>query len=105
MTVSILSGAAKILIFSFLSERIVLLIMVKLSEYGRPTNAERRRLGEEYGNRWTIGRLWTEYKLSKPNLKGAVTDENRYKLHIKKYFSKKSPDEVTHEDIERLKRS
>ena len=54
-----------------------------------PTNAERRRLGEEYGNRWTIGRLWTEYKLSKPNLKGIVTDENRYKLHIKKHFSKK----------------
>ena len=40
-----------------------------------PTNAERRRLGEEYGNRWTIGRLWTEYKLSKPNLKGIITDE------------------------------
>ena len=70
-----------------------------------PTNAERRRLGEEYGNRWTIGRLWTEYKLSKPNLKGIVTDENRYELHLKKHFSKKSPDEVTHEDVERLKRS
>ena len=70
-----------------------------------PTNAERRRLGEEYGNRWTVAKLWAEYKLSRPILKGIVTDQIRYDLHIKKHFGKKSPDEVTHEDIERLKRS
>ena len=70
-----------------------------------PTNAERRRLGEEYGSHWTVAKLWEEYKLSKPNLKGIVTDQNRYELHLKKHFSKKSPDEVTHEDVERLKRS
>jgi integrase len=33
-------------------------------------------------NRWTIARLWEEYKAINPDLKGIVTDDNRFKLHI-----------------------
>ena len=54
-------------------------------------------------NKWTIDRLWQEYKKNKPNLKGMHTYESAYKLHIKPYFAKKEPKDILPLDIHRVK--
>jgi predicted glycosyl hydrolase (DUF1957 family) len=45
-------------------------------------------------NKPTISNLWEEYKKTKPNLKGMITDQNRFKNHIKPLFGKKTPEEI-----------
>lgn len=54
-------------------------------------------------NKWTISRLWSEYKLNKPNLKGIVTDENRFKNYINPIFGVKEPKELIPLDVDRLR--
>jgi len=54
-------------------------------------------------NRWTIKKLWEEYKANNPALKGIVTDENRFKNHIKPKFGDKEPCEIIPLDIDRLR--
>lgn len=54
-------------------------------------------------NRWTIDRLWKEYKLGTPGLKGLVTDENRYTKHIKPLFADKEPKDLVPLDVDRLR--
>ena len=54
-------------------------------------------------DRWTFARLWAAYKEARPNLKGIVTDENRYTLHIAPDFGGKTPSEVAPLDIDRLR--
>ncbi len=53
--------------------------------------------------RWTIDRLWEEYKIQKPGLKGIITDENRYQNHIKPRFGDKEPKELVQFDVDRLR--
>ena len=45
-------------------------------------------------NRWTISRLWKEYKKNNPRLKGIVTDQNRFKNHIEPKFGDKEPKDI-----------
>jgi hypothetical protein len=53
-----------------------------------PTNQERREeVRQQTAETWTFDRLWEEYKKRRPDLKGMVTDENRYQKHIKPRFS------------------
>jgi hypothetical protein len=47
--------------------------------------------------KWTISRLWEEYKARNPNLKGIATDENRSCLHINPKFGEKEPRELVPE--------
>jgi len=54
-------------------------------------------------NKWTISRLWAEYKKCKTNLKGIVTDENRFKLYLFPSFGDKQPSELIALDIHRLR--
>jgi len=54
-------------------------------------------------DRWTIDKLWSEYKSQKPNLKGLVTDKNRYDNHIKPDFANKEPKDLYPFDIDRLR--
>jgi integrase len=54
-------------------------------------------------NRWTIKRLWAEYKNNTPGVKGIVTDENRYENHIKLSFGNKEPKDILPLDIDRLR--
>ncbi len=54
-------------------------------------------------NKWTIDRLWQEYKKNNPNLKGMRTYKSAYNLHIKPYFSKKEPKDILPLDIHRVK--
>lgn len=66
--------------------------------------AEKRKIEAEEG-RWTIRRLWAEYKRRHPDLKGLVTDENRFKLHIEPRFGAHEPHELSPMDIDRLRLS
>jgi len=53
--------------------------------------------------KWTVKRLWKEYKKNKPSLKGIVTDENRFKNHIEPSFEKKEPKDIIPLDVDRLR--
>jgi len=54
-------------------------------------------------HRWTIDRLWDEYKKNNPRLKGVVTDQNRYKNHIKPSFKDREPKDILPLDVDRLR--
>jgi integrase len=54
-------------------------------------------------NRWTISRLWEEYKTNNPKLKGIVKDNNRFKNHIKPKFGRKEPKDIIPLDVDRLR--
>ncbi|MEA2061971.1 MAG: hypothetical protein U9P10_16040 [Thermodesulfobacteriota bacterium] len=75
----------------------------------KDTNAEQRQktIEKELAERSkpTISRLWDEYKEAKPDIKGMVTDENRFENHIKDLLGKKTPDELVPLDIDRVLRS
>jgi integrase len=74
---------------------------------GESSNEERRqaektaRLAE--ASRWTITRLWNEYKANRPDLKGIATDENRFKNYIEPAFGEKEPKDLASFDIDRLR--
>jgi integrase len=53
--------------------------------------------------RWTVDRLWQEYRDRKPGLKGLVTDENRYQNHIKPILGDREPHTLTPFDVDRLR--
>ena len=81
-------------------------IRVKRIE-GELTNQERRERDkaerEAQKNKWTIEKLWETYKSNNPNLKGIVTDENRFNNYIKPTFGKKEPKEILPLDTDRLR--
>jgi len=58
---------------------------------------------EAVSNRWTISRLWEEYKTNNPKLKGVVTDKNRFENHIEPKFGDKEPAEIIPLDVDRLR--
>jgi integrase len=64
---------------------------------------EKREAQKALGDRWTLERLWAEYK---PHLSGhsLTTDANRWEKHIKPAFPDKEPAEILALDVERLKR-
>lgn len=70
------------------------------------SNIERRsaerEAKESARNRWTLLRLWEEYKLNKPGLKGLVTDENRFKNYLSA-FGDRTPEEISTSDVDRLR--
>ena len=69
----------------------------------QPTNEERREAERAINDRWTVDKLWSEYKSANPGLKGIVTDENRYVKHIAPLFGSKEPSELLPLDIDRLR--
>jgi len=73
----------------------------ELSNEGRRT--EDRSAFEAHNSRWTIQKLWDEYLASKPNLKGVVTDKNRFINHIAPSFGSKEPSELALLDVDRLR--
>ena len=62
---------------------------------------EAKKLAEK--NKWTIDKLWTEYKTQKPNLKGLATDRSRYEKYIEPSFGDKEPKELVPFDVDRLR--
>jgi integrase len=71
------------------------------------SNKERRKVEnaqkEAEADKWTVERLWKEYKKQKPNLKGMHTYKSAYNLHIKPYFADKEPKDLLPLDIQRVK--
>ncbi len=72
------------------------------------TNRERRaeqkaaKLAEQ--GKWTITRLWEKYLEGKAgNLKGIVTDTNRFEKHIEPVFGDKEPCELFPLDVDRFR--
>lgn len=74
---------------------------------GELSNKEKREAEkaaeEAEAKRWTVDRLWTEYKANRPNLKGLTVDENRYENYIKPNFKDKEPGDLLPLDIDRVK--
>jgi integrase len=73
----------------------------RLSNIERRKKVEADKRAEE--GRWTVNRLWESYKANKPNLKGIVTDENRFQNYIKPVFGNKLPSEIDPLSVDRLR--
>ena len=58
---------------------------------------------ESVKNRWTFQKIFDEYLASRPDLKGRANDVRRFKSYLGKSFANKTPEEVTHFDINKLK--
>lgn len=70
----------------------------------RREKREARKAEEKaLANRWTFDRLWEEYKLHRPGLRGRVADQNRYLNHLKPTFGNKEPQELAPLDVDRLR--
>ncbi len=72
-----------------------------------PTNEE-RRLEEEAKKqaeegKWTIDRLWKEYKAGRKDNKALRTDKGRYETYLKPKFEKKEPKDIIPLDVDRLR--
>jgi len=76
-------------------------------EGASPTNQERRlEILEEKkaeDDKWTIDRLWEEYKGQKPDTKAIRTDANRYEKYLKRRFGDLEPQELPQLEIDRLR--
>ncbi len=75
---------------------------------GRELSNEEKREAEEAAKvaesgRYTISKLWNSYMDSKPNLKGIVTDKNRFENYVDPAFGKKEPSELIPLDVDRLR--
>jgi integrase len=73
----------------------------------QPSNKQKREaiIAEKNAekSKWTIERLWEEYKKTKELNKGLRTDDGRYKKFLHEFFGKKEPTEILMLDIDRLR--
>jgi hypothetical protein len=53
-------------------------------------------------NKWTIDRLWEEYKSQRPDSKGLRTDQGRYQNYLKDRFGDKESQELIQLEVDRL---
>ena len=71
------------------------------------SNKERREAikaeKEAETSKWTIERLWEEYKTTRTRNKGLATDAGRYKKYLKADFGGKEPKELVPLDIDRVR--
>jgi len=70
------------------------------------SNQERRRAEKEATEteaaRWTIDRLWQEYK-TKRSIKGIAQDKSRYENYIKPTLGEKEPASIVPLDVDRIR--
>ena len=82
-------------------------IRVKRMSQGGQTNKERRAaekaMREVENSRWTIDKLWDEYKANRTPGKSLKTDEGRYEKYLKDEFGSKVPSEIVALDVDRLR--
>jgi integrase len=62
---------------------------------------EEQKKAEE--SRWTIGKLWNEYKTGNPNLKGLQIDQYRYQKFIEPPLHEKEPKDLVPLDVDRIR--
>lgn len=74
---------------------------------GSPSNQDQRDAvllaAEEEANRWTLTRLWSEYKSQKPDLKGLAQDESRWRRFIEPSLGDTEPGDLQPLDLDRLR--
>jgi integrase len=68
-----------------------------------PSNQEKREATRKKENRWTIDKLWQEYKRQKTVFKGKGPDENRYLNYIEPSFGNKEPETIVPLDVDRVR--
>lgn len=72
-----------------------------------PTNEEKRLAIEAEKKaaegKWTIDKLWTEYKKQRPDVKGIKFDDYRYGKYLKTTLGDKEPMELIQLDIDRMR--
>jgi integrase len=54
-------------------------------------------------DRWTLDRLWDEYKAQNQGAKSLFTDENRYKKHLKAALGSREPGTLTPIELDQFK--
>ena len=73
-------------------------------EHSNKANREAQEAAKKAeAGRYTISKLWAAYKAAKPDLKGIVTDQNRFNLYLDPAFGKKEPGELIPLDVDRLR--
>lgn len=72
-----------------------------------PSNNRKRQIKIEQKikeqGRYTINRLWQEYKLNRTQGKSLKTDQGRYEKYIEPVFGKKEPKEIIKLDVDRVR--
>ena len=53
--------------------------------------------------KWTVDRLWQEYRIQKHDSKGLKVDQSRYTKYLKPGLGAKEPRNIAHLDIDRLR--
>jgi integrase len=76
---------------------------------GRVLSNKAQREAEEAAkkadeSRWTVDKLWIEYRAGRNAGKGLQTDAGRYEKYLKSAFGDREPKDILALDIERLKR-
>jgi len=64
--------------------------------------AERAKKKAEQ-DKWTIDKLWEEYKSTRTDNKSLKTDEGRYKKYLEPVFGNKEPKDILALDVDRLR--
>jgi len=79
-------------------------IRAEMIEGRRETRKKIRENASESKNEihWTLARLWDEYKLRNPDLKGMCTDQNRFQVHLQILANKKIT-EITTENVDSIR--
>ena len=62
---------------------------------------EAQRQSEQ--SRWSVNRLWANYKENRPDLKGIKTYQSQYDLWVGPSFGEKEPKEIIQLDVDRLR--
>ena len=75
---------------------------------GKDLTNEERRIKEQTqkkaeAGKYTIERLWQEYRLNRPQGKSLNIDQGRYEKYIKPVFGKKEPKELIKLDVDRVR--
>lgn len=63
----------------------------------------KRAADDAKANKWTIEKLWAEYKKQNPDLKGLRTYKSLYNLHLEPAFGSKEPVDILPLDVRRVK--
>lgn len=69
----------------------------------RLSKKQLRNISKQKAERWTISRLWDDYLQNRFNLKGVVTDTNRFKNHIEPSLGNKEIQDILPLDLDRIR--
>ena len=68
-----------------------------------PNTEQREVVKSSRANRWTLSKLWDEYREQKVDYKGEIADKSRFTKHLEPAFGDLSPDEITTADVDRFR--